>query len=98
MARHALVDLFPAYLPVPRLSTILRQVNENPRSIGDLNFRLPREIEAAVLSPEYLDQLREALTDLLIDGATWERDKFPHHRTKRADLLAAQVAACTRQC
>jgi hypothetical protein len=97
VARHAALNLFPTYLPIPRLSRILQRVKENPRTIGDLNYRLPREIEIADLSPDYLDQLRQTLTDLVIDGATWERDKFPHLRTKRPDLMEALVAACRRQ-
>ncbi len=98
MARYALLDLFPEHIPVPRLLNILRRVKENIRSAGDLNYRLPREIETADLSPEYLDQLRQGLMALLVDGATWERDKLPHLRTKRPDLRAAHIAACHRQC
>ena len=97
MARRAVVDLFPSCVPVVRLSQILRRVKEKPRSVGDLNYRLPREIETADLSPEYLDQLRQALTDLIIGGIAWESDKFPHLQTLRPDLVAALVAACRRQ-
>lgn len=97
VTRHTVLDLFPSYMPVVRLSQILRRVKENPRSVGDLNYRLPREIETADLSPDYLNQLRQALTDLIIEGITWERDKFPHLRTTRPDLMAALVAACRRQ-
>jgi hypothetical protein len=96
-ARRALVDLFPDHMPVARLSKILRRVSEKPRSISDLNFRLPREIETAWLSDEYLDQLRQALTDLVLAGITWNRDAFPHFETARPDLTAALVAACGRQ-
>lgn len=81
-ARRALVDLFPDHMPVARLSKILRRVSEKPRSISDLNFRLPREIETAWLSDEYLDQLRQALTDLVLAGITWNRDAFPHLRRR----------------
>ncbi|MEA2795342.1 MAG: hypothetical protein QOI87_2722 [Bradyrhizobium sp.] len=97
MTRRAALDLFPEHLTVPRLLNILRRVKENPRTMGDLNYRLPRKIEAADLSPEYLDQLRQGLTSFLLDGATWDDDKFPHLRTKRPDLIAALVAACNRQ-
>src|SRR6516165_7640279 len=96
LARHALLDLFPSKIPVPRLSQILRRVKEKPGSV-DLSYRLPREIEMADLSPEYIDQLRQALTDLIIDDLAWERDEFPHLRTKRPDLVAGLVAACRRQ-
>lgn len=97
MTRHAVLDLFPTYMPVVRLSQILRRVKENPRGVGDLNYRLPREIGSADLSPEYLDQLRQTLTELIIEDIAWERDKYPHLRTKRPDLMAALVAACRRQ-
>lgn len=97
MARQAILDLFPAHMPVGRMSQILRRVKEKPRSVGELTYRLPREIETADLSSEYLDQLRQALADLIIEGIAWERDKFPHLRTKRPDLMAALVAACRRQ-
>src|SRR5207237_3508317 len=83
IARRTLVDLFPTYLPVSRLSRILGRVKEKSRSIGDLNYSLPRAIEIKELSPNYLDQLRQALTALLLEGITWEPDKFPHLRTKR---------------
>jgi hypothetical protein len=97
LARRAMLDLFPTYMPVARLSKILRRVREGARSDGDLDYRLPGEIETADLSPEYLDQLRQTLTDLLVDGLAWERDKLPHLRTKRPDLVGALVATCRRQ-
>lgn len=97
VARYAMLDLFPTYLPIPRLVKILGRVKEGPRTIGELNYRFPREIENVDLPPHYLDEIRQALFDLIIDGATWERDKFPHLRTKRPDLMAAHIAACRRQ-
>lgn len=97
MAGRAMLDLFPRHMPVARLANILRRVREEPRSVGDLNYHLPREIETASLSPEYLDQLRQALTNLIIDNISWECDEFPHLQMKRPDLMAALVAACRRQ-
>jgi hypothetical protein len=97
-ARHATLDLFPAHLSVSRLSKILRRVRESSRGVGDLNYRLPREIESADMSPAYLDELRQMLTEIVADGLTWERNKHPNLRTKRPDLMSALVAACLRQC
>jgi hypothetical protein len=98
IARHAALDLFPEHLTIPRLLNILRRVKKDTRTVGDFNYGLPRKIEAADLSPEYLDELCQGLTALLVDGVTWEHNKFPHLRTKRPDLMAALVAACRRQC
>lgn len=97
IARRLVLELFPAHLPVNRLSQILKRVKEKPRSVGDLTYRWPREIEAAPLSDQYLDGLRQALMDLIMEDIAWERDKFPHLRTKRPDLLAALIAVCRRQ-
>ena len=77
VARQAMLDLFPTYLPLPRLVKILGRVKEEPRTIGDLNYQLPREIESVELSPGYLDGLRKALFEMIVDSATWEPDKFP---------------------
>ena len=97
IASRALIGLFPAHLSVSQFSSILRRVKERSRSLGDLTHRLPHEIETASLSAEYLDELRQVLTALISDGITWERNKFPHLRSKRDDLLPALVAACQRQ-
>ena len=94
---NAVFELFPTCMPVARLSQILRRLKKKPRTVDHLKHRLPYEIEAAELSPKYLDQLRQAMTDLIVDGITWERNKFPHLRTKRPDLIAALVEACRRQ-
>lgn len=98
IARRALLSLFPAYVPITRLLQILRRVKENHRTVGELNYHLPRQIEAADLSSEYLDQVRHVLTDLVVEGVVWDASKFPHLRTKRPDLMPALIAACRRQC
>lgn len=97
MARRALIALFPRHLPVSRLTSLLARVKEHPRSIGEINHRLPHEIDNANLSPRYLDELRQALTGLILDGVVWDRNKHPHLRTLRYHLLPALVAACGRQ-
>lgn len=96
LTRQALLDLFPDYMPIARLSKILQRVTET-RRVGDLNYWLPHKIKTANCAPKYLDALREALTDLVVDGIAWERDKFPHLRTQRPDLIAALGAVCRRQ-
>ncbi|MGC1780036.1 MAG: hypothetical protein WBB34_19040 [Xanthobacteraceae bacterium] len=97
MARHAALDLFPEHLPVDRLLNILRRLTENTSIVDGLDYELAGNIEAADLSPESLDQLRQGLTDLLIEGVTWKHDRIPHLRTKRPRLIKALIAACRRQ-
>ncbi|MGA8170180.1 MAG: hypothetical protein WB816_05010 [Methylocystis sp.] len=97
MTRHAVLDLFPTHMPVARLSRIVQRVKEELRSVGQLNYWLPHKIETGNFSPRYLDELRQALTNLVTDGIAWKHDEFPHLRTKRPDLKAALLAACRRQ-
>ena len=77
MARHAVVDLFPTCMPVARLSAILLRVKEGRRTVGDLTYELPRAIETADLSPDYLVHLCQALKKLISDVMTWEAGKIP---------------------
>ena len=98
MARQAMLELFPSFMPIPRLSQMLQQIKENSRGVGDLDFWFPRTIATAELSADYLDELRTCLTTLVIDGLIWDDDKFPHLRTQRPDLISALIAVCHRQC
>ncbi len=97
IARRSVVDLFPVHMPIGRLTRILHRVKEPRNSIGDLSYQLPRKIEAADLAPKYLDQLREALTGLIIDGIEWNQNQHPLLQTKRPHLMASLIAACRRQ-
>lgn len=98
IARPATVALFPRFLSVSRLSNILKRVRENPRAIGDLGYHLPRAIETAELPSSYLNDLRQALTALIVEDLRWDTEKYPHFRTKRPDLMQAFISACHRQC
>lgn len=98
VARHIALELFPRHLPVQSLLAILQNVTDNPKHIGDWVYRLPHAIEHEDIATDYLDRLRQGLTDLVIEGAAWQPDQFPHLRTKRPDLIKALLAACDRQC
>src|SRR4029077_10796990 len=94
LARPAMLRLFPKHLDVKQLSTILKRVQEPTRTLGDLSWRLPQIVDEANLSPAALEELRKALTTLVLDGAEWRDDKWPRIRTERTDLVASLLAAC----
>lgn len=77
LARRVVLDLFPDHMPVGRLAQILPRVKETSRGLGNLNYYWPRQIDAMTVPLKYFDQLRDALTDLIMDGISWERDKYP---------------------
>jgi hypothetical protein len=97
VAKHAIIELFPDHLPVAQLIAIVRRLAEPRNSVGDLNYNLPREIETGELSDDYLDQLREGLSNLLREGLFWSPTQYPHRRTPRPYLIPALLAACRRQ-
>ncbi|WP_322516448.1 hypothetical protein SR870_02370 [Rhodopseudomonas palustris] len=97
IARQAILRLLPTHMPVDRLSQILRRVKEGRRGVGDLTYWLPRRIETTPLLPNYLDNLRQALSDLVVEQLAWDNDHFPHLRTKRPDLVTPLIATCCRQ-
>jgi hypothetical protein len=94
IARHLLVDLFPKYLSVPQFSQILRRLKVDKRTIGEIDYWLPRKIENSGFSSNLIDQLRQALTDLIVDAVDCDKEQYPHFRTGRGDLVPALVAAC----
>ncbi len=97
VARKAILVLFPEYLPAKRLLNILQRIDDDKHTVGDLNYRLPREIEYANIQAEYLDTLRQGLTELLLAECEWDQNHYPHLQTKRPFLIPALVATCLRQ-
>jgi hypothetical protein len=97
IASHAMISLLPTYMPVTRLSQILKRLRKDKRTVGDLNYYLPNAIEHSDIAQKYLDQLRQALIDLISDGLSWEEYKYPNLQTKRPDLKPALIAVCLRQ-
>ena len=97
MARRVMVELFPAHMPVDRMKSIMRRVPDSGGSIGDYKYYLQHQIAQVAMAPDYLDALRQALTDLVSDGLSWNGEVYPHLRTRRPDLLPALAAACCRQ-
>ncbi len=96
-ARRATVELFPTHMPIERLKVILARVVDDSSGLGDYTYRLRQEITHAQLAPEYLDGLRQALSDLVSDSLKWKDGAHPPLRTARSDLLPALTSACCRQ-
>lgn len=97
VARRAMVELFPGHMPIDRLKSIVRRVPDDRGRPSEYTYSLPQKITQIELAPDYLDSLRQALTDLVSEGITWKDHAFPHVQTARPDLLAALASACCRQ-
>jgi len=97
LARSATLRLFPTHLDVKQMCTILKRLQEPERVAGEFSWRLPQLVDEGTLAPEALNELRAGLTALVLDGAEWHADEWPHTRTKRPDLITSLMAACNRQ-
>jgi hypothetical protein len=97
LARSATLRLFPTHLDVRQLCKILKRVQEPERVAGELSWRLPQLVDEGSLTPAALNDLRGGLTSLVLDGAEWRADKWPHTQTKRPDLITSLMTACNRQ-
>lgn len=72
LARDVAFHLFPKRLTVASLCRILTRLKGRKRSIGDLNWHLPRIIAGADLDVPTLEALRDGLSDLVSTGLRWQ--------------------------
>ena len=95
IARGVLLRLFPRDLSIEQLLQTLSWMREGKRSVGDLDWQLPRLIANAELDPTDLEALRDGLVNLLSAGLRWRRE-WPHIVCDRPHLSGALAAACVR--
>jgi hypothetical protein len=95
LIRGAIIQLFPNHITVDQLCSMLRLLQASSDNVGDLEWVLPRKIDAIELSPNYLMMLLSGLTDLVTEDLAWE-ETWPHIVCKRPHLLAALAAVCLR--
>ena len=95
IARGAILRMFPRDLSVEQLCRILRWVKSRKRSVGDLNWQLPRLIINVELDLPSLEILRDGLVNLISDGLRWDKG-WPHIVSDRSHLSGALAATCVR--
>lgn len=95
LARNIIFQLFPKRLTVARLCQILARLIGRKRSVGDLNWHLPRIIAGADLDVPTLEALRDGLSNLVATGLRWQNG-WPHIVSDRSDLSCALAATCVR--
>ena len=93
IARGVLLRLFPRDLSIEQLLQTLSWMKEGKRSVGDLDWQLPRLIANAELDPTDLEALRDGLVNLLSAGLRWRRE-WPHIVCDRPHLSGVLAAAC----
>lgn len=94
LLKAGLLSFFPTHLPIEKLGAIVGRISESRDEIGGLSWQWPQIIADNDIAPDYLDALREELTQLVMQGATCEYTRFT---TPRFDLINALAAVCLRQ-
>lgn len=95
VVRSALVRLFPRHITPARLCKILSRVKESGRTVGGLDWFLPRSIDEFEPDTNYLEQLRIGLTGLVTEDLAW-RKEWPHLVSRRCTLCPALAATCLK--
>lgn len=91
LAKGIILRLFPKHLSIEQLCKALLWINEEKRTIGGLNWGLPRLISEAKLDKVSLEKLRDGLIELVSSGLQWKNtwESFPSDRPYLSNTLAA---------
>lgn len=95
VARGAVLRLFPKYMSVEQLCRTLRWTKREKRTVGDLNWQLPRLIAGSPVDLPVLEELRDGLLALVSEGLSW-RAGWPHISSDWPHLSGALAATCER--
>lgn len=93
IARDAIFTLFPGSMTVEDFARSLGRLRPRKRTVGDIDWRLQRVIEAGSLTQAMLEELREAVTALAEDGLCWEA-RIHNLTSSRAFLADGLAAIC----
>ena len=96
LLRNLVPRLIPKHIAVDRLCRILVRIVLEPRSFDIFNHLWVISISEIDFSSDYLNALREGLTDLVADGVTWHHEQC-HVTSPRPHFLATLAAVCVRQ-
>lgn len=88
--------LFPEHIGVDRLCRVLERITQPRRSVDMLNHLWAPSIADINIASDYLDALREGLTDLVANGANWHHE-WSRVVSPRPHLLTPLAAVCLRQ-
>ncbi len=97
LVKSAVLQLFPANISAQRLCLILSRVSEPRDSVSDeLGYRLPGSIAETNITPDYLAAMRIGLTNFVVEGVEWQKEKWPHIQTPSEHLVIPLAAVCLR--
>lgn len=95
LARRAMTRLFPSHMTVSQLETLFMRLPHNgERSLDEIEFYLPREIERSNFTEIVLEELRDALVRGICSDLVWDEKSYPKLKSSYSHLGKALAATC----
>lgn len=94
--QYAVVQLFPDHIGGDDLRAVLAALRPSQSSINAITWNWPNDIKEANLTPAGLVVLRNLLHDLVVEGASWEKNTH-RLRSLRGHLIPALAATCLKE-
>ena len=94
--QYAVVQLFPDHIGGDELRAVLAVLRPSKSSINAITWNWPNDIKDANLTLAGLVPLRNLLLDLVIEGASWEKNTH-RFRSLRGHLIPALAATCLKE-
>jgi hypothetical protein len=95
--KEGVIDcLFPKHMSVEQFTQLLGQIEVDNRSVGGLDYTLPRLIPQMELPGDKIALLRASLSELIEDSIK-KSDSWPHYESIYRHLSSALAALCLRE-
>lgn len=94
--QYAVVQLFPDHICGDDLRAVLAALRPSKSSINAITWNWPNSIKEANLPLAELLVLRNLLHDLVVEGASWEKNTH-QFRSPRGHLIPALAATCLKE-
>ena len=95
LERSIALRLFPEHLRANQLCGLLRRLPQSAHAAGDISWQLPQIIKSESFTLECAEELRQGLTELLVESTAWESE-WPHIISEKSTLAPALAASCLK--
>jgi len=95
LARSVSLRLFPEHLRADQLCRILRCLPQAAHSAADISWQLAQRIKSEKFTLDAVEELRQGLTELLVESTTWDNE-WPHMISEKSALASALAVTCLK--
>ncbi len=95
LVRSIALRLFPEHLRANELCRLIRSLPQSAHAAGDICWQLPQIIQRENFTLQYAEELRQGLTELLVESTAWDSE-WPHIISEKSTLAPALASSCLR--